>query len=308
MAEMCVFASSCGLIERTEARKFGISRKQTIIAANMKKTTLLLAALALLSLLPSAALAQWQGKRCAFLGDSMTDPNNRAATYHYYDYLRDSLGIEPRVYARSGHQWHQILEKAKLMQQTDSTTIDVIFIWAGTNDYNHSIPMGRFYAECDTVCNRNGRIVPARHREWLMNDSTFCGRINMCLSWLKHEYPTTQVIVMTPIHRALADFSDLSRNKYNVQPDEDYSNERGLYVEEYINALRQACQYWAVPCIDLFQDSGLYPMEPRHGVYFAEPEHKEGTARYDRLHPNNAGHIRLGRTIAAHLRAISPTL
>lgn len=250
----------------------------------------------------------WQGKRCAFLGDSMTDPNNRAADYHYYDYLRDSLGIEPRIYARSGHQWHEILQKAQLMQQTDSTTIDVIFIWAGTNDYNHGIPMGQFFTERDTTCNRNGRIVPARHREWQMSDSTFCGRINMCLSWLKHEYPSTQVIVMTPIHRAYANFSDPSRNKLNVQPDEDFTNEQGLYIEDYIAALRQACQYWSVPCIDLFQDSGLYPMEELHGQYFADPIGDATTGRYDRLHPNNAGHIRLGKTIAAHLRAIAPEL
>lgn len=262
-------------------------------------------------LLTLPALAQynpWQGKRCAFLGDSMTDPGNKAATYHYYDLLRDSLGIEPRVYARSGHQWHQILQKAQLMEQTDSTTIDVIFIWAGTNDFNHGVPMGQFYTERDTTCNRNGRIVPARYREWTMNDSTFCGRINMCLSWLKHHYPTKQVVVMTPIHRAFADFSDHSRGKFNIQPDENYTNTQGLYIDDYMDALRQACRYWSVPCIDLYQDSGLYPLEEEHGQYFAEPVTNPATGRYDRLHPNNAGHIRLGRTIMARLNAIAPEL
>lgn len=258
----------------------------------------------LLSVLPLTAFAQWQGKRCAFLGDSMTDPSNRASVYHYYDYLRDSLGIVPSIYARSGYQWNGILEKAKLMQQTQKDSVDAVFIWAGTNDYNHSIPMGKFFEERDTVCNRNGKIVPARHRVWLMNDSTFCGRINMCLSWLKHNYPTRQIIVMTPIHRAYANFSDPSRNKWNIQPDEDFTNEQGLYIEDYMNALRQACQYWAVPLIDLYQDSGLYPMEPEMGQFFASPETKEGTDYYDRLHPNDAGHIRLGQTIARHLNAL----
>lgn len=276
----------------------------------MKKLVTLLFTLfcALSAFTASAQYNPWQGKRCAFLGDSMTDPSNKAASYHYYDYLRDSLGIEPRVYARSGHQWHQILEKAKLMQQTDSTTIDVIFIWAGTNDFNHGIPMGRFYEERDTTCNRNGKVVPARHRTWLMNDTTFCGRINMCMSWLKHNYPTKQVIVMTPIHRAFADFSNPARNSYNVQPDEDFTNTQGLYIDDYMDALRQACKYWSVPCIDLYQDSGLYPMEEEHGVYFAEPVRNPESGRYDRLHPNNKGHVRLGKTILAHLRAIAPEL
>lgn len=274
----------------------------------MRKTNVILTLVVALMAMAVTATAQfnpWKGKRCAFLGDSMTDPNNKAATYHYYDYLRDSLGIEPRVYARSGHQWHQILQKAQLMQQTDSTTIDAIFIWAGTNDFNHGIPMGQFYTETETECNRNGKVVTARQRQWVMTDSTFCGRINMCLSWLKHNYPTTQVIVMTPIHRAFADFSNYEKKAYNIQPDENYTNTQGLYIDDYIQALLQACQYWAVPCINLYQDSGLYPLEDNHGQYFAVPEKAE-SGRYDRLHPNNAGHIRLGQTIRARLNAISP--
>lgn len=270
----------------------------------MKHQRLLLLFCLLSAMQLMAQTNPWQGKRCAFLGDSMTDPTNVAATYHYYDYLHDSLGIEPRVYARSGYQWDRVLEKAQLMQETDSTSLDAIFIWAGTNDFNHGIPMGQFYTERDTTCNRNGRIVPARHREWIMTDSTFCGRINRCLSWLKHNYPTTQIIVMTPIHRAFANFSNRDKGTINIQPDENYTNEQGLYIEDYINALRQACQYWAIPCIDLFQDSGLYPLEPLQGQYFAEPEPRADTERYDRLHPNNQGHIRLGKTIEARLRSL----
>lgn len=272
----------------------------------MRKLLTLL--LVLTGLSGCAQTTVWTGKRCAFLGDSMTDPGNQAATYHYYDLMRDSLGIEPRVYARSGHQWHDILGKAKLMQQTDSSTIDVIFIWAGTNDFSHGVPLGQFYTERDTVCNHNGNMVQVRHRDWLMNDTTFCGRINMCLSWLKHQYPTKQIIVMTPIHRAFADFSDRTKGKLNIQPDENFTNEIGLYLDDYIDTLRRACSYWSVPCIDLYQDSGLYPMEEEHGQYFARPEIDPATGNYDRLHPNNSGHIRLGKTIIARLSTISPEL
>ena len=87
--------------------------------------------------------------------------------------------------------------------------------------------------------------------------------INRVMSYLKHNYPTKQIIIMTPIHRAYAKFS-----AKNVQPDENYANAWGLYIDSYIDVLRQAASVWAVPLIDLYSESGLYPLEENHGQYF----------------------------------------
>ena len=54
--------------------------------------------------------------------------------------------------------------------------------------------------------------------------------------------------------RAFAKFSET-----NVQPEESFSNGQGLYLDSYVNALRQAASNWAVPLIDLYSLSGLYP-------------------------------------------------
>ncbi|MBR0037903.1 MAG: SGNH/GDSL hydrolase family protein [Bacteroidales bacterium] len=245
------------------------------------------------SMLGLVAQNQWQGKRAAYLGDSMTDLNNKAANYHYYDYLRDSLGIEPLVYARSGNQWHQVYKYAERMIKEQGDNIDVIFIWAGTNDYFHSTPIGQFYTEHDTVVNVNGKMVPRKGRYWIYDDTTFCGRINKLLQMLKHRYPTQQIILMTPPHRAYANFSRPERA--NVQPDENISNEHGLYIEDYVHVLKQAGEYWSVPVVDLFSTSGLYPLDDSYTRYFANPD-------TDRLHPNNQGHIRLGKTIAEKIK------
>lgn len=251
------------------------------------------------------AKSAWNGKRVGFLGDSMTDP--RVATnYHYYDYLRDSLGIKPLVYARSGNQWNQVYQRAEEMIKAHGNNLDAIFIWAGTNDYMHDCPIGQFYTERDTVVNFNGEMVQRKCRDFVYTDSTFCGRINRLLGMLKHRYPTQQIVLMTPPHRAYANFSDPAKEKWNIQPDENVANGLGLYIEDYVHVLKQASELWSMPCIDIFSLSGLYPLEPTHGIYFAEPEAKPETVRYDRLHPNRAGHIRLGQTIRAQLNAISP--
>lgn len=239
--------------------------------------------------------SQWNGKNVAFLGDSMTDPNNKSTDAHYWSYLSKLIGINPFVYARSGFQWDGIYKKAEEMRKDRGDEIDAIIIWAGTNDYNHSKPLGNFFTERLDSVNVNGSIQVRKHRTLAMNDTTFCGNINRVMSYLKHNYPTKQIIIMTPIHRAYAKFS-----AKNVQPDENYANAWGLYIDSYIDVLRQAASVWAVPLIDLYSESGLYPLEENHGQYF----HDSPT---DRLHPNANGHYRIARTIQGKLQTIPPS-
>jgi hypothetical protein len=63
-------------------------------------------------------VSQWQGKRVAFLGDSMTDTHRIGTTCVYWEYLSELLGIEPVVYGISGNQWDGIYKQAlKLHEQ-----------------------------------------------------------------------------------------------------------------------------------------------------------------------------------------------
>ena len=81
-----------------------------------------------------------------------------------------------------------------------------------------------------------------------------------------------------------------------MQPDENYANELGLYVDTYIDVLKQAASYWAVPLIDLYSTSGLYPLADAQSQYFNNKE-------TDRLHPNAVGDYRLAKTIQYQLLA-----
>lgn len=239
--------------------------------------------------------SQWDGKKVAFLGDSMTDPNNSCTTAWYWQYLKELLNIDYSVYAVSGYEWNHIYQMAQKLYREKGDSIDAILIWAGTNDYNHNTPIGDFFTETSRKTNYNGATVTRKYRTPVMSDTTFCGRINQTLSYLKNHFPTKQIIILTPIHRAYANFGEK-----NVQPDENYANDLGLYVETYIDTLKKGASHWAIPLIDLYTLSGLYPLSDFHIPYFTNPD-------TDRLHPNANGHYRLAKTLQYQLLALPST-
>ena len=124
------------------------------------------------------------------------------------------------------------------------------------------------------------------------DDSTFKGRTNNALRYLKSHYPDKQIILMTPIHRGYAKF-----NEGNIQPDEAWANEHGLFIDDYVQAVKEAGNVWAVPVIDLNSISGLYPVMDEHAPYFRK-------ADTDRLHPNTPGHLRMAYAILYQMLAL----
>lgn len=238
---------------------------------------------------------QWQGKRVGVLGDSMSAPNDRPDRKRYYSYLADMLGIEPMVYAVSGYQWKDLLGLAHKMHDEHGDSIDAITIWAGTNDYNASRPLGEFFTEKNEQVNVNGKIVTRKHRTHVMADSTFCGSINLLMSYLRENYPTKQIVILTPVHRAFARFGD-----DNIQPDELYANGAGCYIDDYVAVLKRAGEVWSVPVIDLFSLSGYYPLYDSFSGYVQNPV-------TDRLHPDANGHRRLAETLKYQLLTLPST-
>lgn len=239
--------------------------------------------------------SQWSGKKIAFLGDSMTQKRDSSIKV-YWEYLADLIEIEPIVYGISGNQWDGIFNQAQKLKQENGSNIDAILIFAGTNDYNHNTPLGNFYRETAGETNFNGTMVTRKYRSLIEDNSTFCGRINKVMTFLKQNYPDQQIVIMTPIHRGFAKFSER-----NVQPEENFSNDLGLYIDDYVKVLRNASSIWAVPLIDLYSLSGLHPVLDSNTKYFIN----ENT---DRLHPNSAGNFRLAKTIEYQLLSLPADL
>jgi len=237
---------------------------------------------------------QWKGKRVAFLGDSITD--KRQSHLIYWQYLAEMLDIIPLVYGISGHQWTGVLGQAEQLWKEHGDSVDCIFIFAGTNDYRHDTPLGEWFSESAERTLDNGQLMVMRKRRThIMSDSTFCGRINLVMDYLKTHYPTKQIILLTPLHRAFARFGE-----NNIQPDEQYANALGYFIDDYVEKIKQAGNIWAVPVIDIHSLSGLYPLNSQHAIYFRNKD-------TDLLHPNGNGHKRIAETLYYQMIAMPAT-
>lgn len=231
--------------------------------------------------------SSWKGKTVAFIGDSITDGIGTTKTYH--EILAEEIGFTALNYGVNGAQIKDMAGFAEKLYREHPET-DAIFVFGGTNDYNSDIVISDPFTESVEEVDHDGVIAPRKKRTLNKNDMTFFGRVNILLETLKRRFPDKQIILMTPVHRGYAEFGP-----DNIQPDERYANACGKYIDDYVQALRRAADIWSVPLIDLYRVSGLIPVLDEHTPFF-------NNARTDRLHPNAAGHMRLARVIAGHMR------
>ena len=237
----------------------------------------------------------WQNCKVAFLGDSITDAIHVGTTKNYWQFLEEMLQIKPLVYGINGQQICDIPAQAERLFNDHGNNVDSVIVFAGTNDYCSGVPLGEWFSYSDAPVNSRGETVIRSKRETIYDEKTFRGRINIAVKYLKEHFPASQIILLTMLHRGFAQFSDS-----NVQPPECYANACGLFVENYVEVIKEAANIWAVPVIDLNSLSGLYPMLDVHASYFADID-------TDRLHPEISGHKRIARTLAYKLLTLPAT-
>ena len=123
---------------------------------------------------------------------------------------------------------------------------DIVVVFGGTNDYGHAtIPLGTMDNEDIT---------------------TFYGGMHHLCKYLIKEYVGKTIVFMTPIHR--------------LEENADPNNETSRPLICFIKAIREVCEYYSIPVLDLYKESGM------HGNVWAWCE------KYmpDGLHPNDLGH------------------
>ena len=234
----------------------------------------------------------WAGKKVLFIGDSITDPRDKHnLDRHYYDWLSDWLGITAYVPAISGWEMKHVETEVRMFQATaPGVQPDMICIMLGTNDYNMGVPIGEWYeesmGEVEASVGEPKQFYKRLHRTVLYDENTFRGRINIAVRLLKETFPGTPITFLTPIHRALFDYGD-----DNYQPEETWQNRSGLYLDAYVDAIKEVSNIWSVNVIDLHAVSGLFPILDTDAALF----YKDTVI--DRLHPNDAGHRRLAEVL-----------
>ena len=241
----------------------------------------------------STEAAVWLGrfarpqKKVLFLGDSITDARHVGCTKNYWGFLAERYGFKPLVYGINGQRWSDIVAQAKAYGNEHGECPDVVFVFAGTNDFNENVPLGEWYSLSEEKVNRNGKETVLKKRTLSRDGKTLRGRINVAMEHLVGSFPTAKIVLLTPIHRGYATFG-----ANNVQPDESYANELGLFIDDYVNVVKEAGNVWSAKVVDLNADAGLYPKADSHVPFFSNGER-------DRLHPSDAGHRRMADAIAA---------
>lgn len=207
---------------------------------------------------------KYKGKKSNFLGDSIT--YGIASSVTYDKYLQEMWGLDTiRNYGIAGStiSSHSESMATRCLSMDDDS--DLNFVFGGTNDFYRNIPLGEFY-----TVDSNGT------RTFLYDNDTFKGALNLLFKNMKVKYIGKEVICLTPLHREL--YTDDSGS----QPTELEKNSIGLYFEEYVEAIKEACKIWSVKCIDLYAESGLQPNIPEiKAKYFGQG---------DGLHINKYGH------------------
>ena len=118
-------------------------------------------------------------------------------------------------------------------------------------------------------------------------NDTFCdGLHKMCRTLLK-KYKNKDIIILTPIKR-------LQETHWSCLYPED-TNKYGKTLEDYRNAIIEACEYYSIMYIDLYTLSGLNPhIDPS---LFADTD---GRA----VHPNEEGHKKMAAVIVAQMESM----
>ena len=203
-----------------------------------------------------------QGKRINFLGDSITEGHGVAEKENIFvNRLKTALKLgEARNYGIGGtrialqrvpsanERWDLNFIQRAKEMRPDA---DVVVVFGGTNDFGHGdAPFGTF--EDRTA-------------------DTFCGACHVLYRELLERFPAAQLVILTPLHRC-------GEAAHDGKPE----------LRTYVEMIRRIAEYYAIPVLDLYAQSGIQPEVPIIKEWYCP----------DGLHPNDDGH----RLIAEKLK------
>lgn len=209
-----------------------------------------------------------KGKKINFLGDSITEGVGTSCPEAMFVNViaREEELAAARNYGISATRIarQQTVESdidkldycARFSEMDDDA--DVIVVFGGTNDYGHgNAPFG-----CDED----------------RTPDTYCGALHFLMTGLIEKYPTSEIVFLTPIHRA----------------NEDAPSLNGRPLKDYVDAMRRTAEKYSLPVLDLYSYGGIYPnIEPQKDALCP-----------DGLHPNDAGNRRLAQRIVSFIKTL----
>ena len=210
-----------------------------------------------------------KGTKINFLGDSITEGAGTSShdkmftmlIEREYGAICQNYGIGGTRIARQKTPTEEKWDRDFISRVPEmDNDADIVVVFGGTNDFGHGdAPLGT------------------------MNDRTpytFYGALH-CL--YTEKYPDVPVVILTPLHRLNED-----------SPKGDNKPAPVGTLKEYVNIIREVAEYYSLPVLDLFKESGLQPKIPVIQQKYIP----------DGLHPNDDGNAILAHKIARFLETL----
>lgn len=219
------------------------------------------------------------GKKIAFLGDSITEGVGAGFSHKFStvfceitNAIEFNYGISGTRLARqtipSANPRYDLcfLDRVEEMLQEP----DIVVVFGGTNDFGHGdAPFGDF----DST-----------------SEFTFYGALHSLIKRLIKRYPTALILFMTPLHRV----SENCIRTDNVTLDGvEYTGSRPP-LKDFVYAIKEVCEYYSVPVLDLYSSSGIQPAVDIQKELFMP----------DGLHPSPLGAEKIAKRLAAFIKTL----
>ena len=213
-----------------------------------------------------------KGTKINFLGDSITEGAGTSSHDKMFTMLIErEYGAICQNYGIGGTRIAR--QKTATVEKWDRDFIsrvpemdadaDIVVVFGGTNDFGHGdAPLG-------TMSDRT--------------PYTFYGALHCLYTALTEKYPDVPVVILTPLHRLNED-----------SPKGDNKPAPVGTLKEYVNIIREVAEYYSLPVLDLFKESGLQPKIPVIQQKYVP----------DGLHPNDDGNAILAHKIARFLETL----
>lgn len=213
-----------------------------------------------------------KGTKINFLGDSITEGAGTSShdkmftmlIEREYGAICQNYGIGGTRIARQKTPTNEKHDRDFISRVPEmDNDADIVVVFGGTNDFGHGdAPLG-------TMSDRT--------------PYTFYGALHCLYTALIEKYPGVPIVVLTPLHRITEDI-----------PTGDNKPAPVGTLKEYVNIIREVAEYYSLPVLDLFKESGLQPKIPVIQQKYVP----------DGLHPNDAGNEILAHKIARFLEML----
>lgn len=215
-----------------------------------------------------------EGKRIAFLGDSITEGVGASSSDKcYVSVFRALTGATVFNCGIGGTRI--AVQKNKTVNSPEfdryfasriaamPPELDYVVVFGGTNDFGHGdAPLGAFGD--DTT-------------------GTFYGAVRRLYLDLYEKYPTARIVAALPLHRLGEECKGAVDGVVRTES-----------LFDYVNAIRQTAELFSIPVVDLYAASNMQPqVEPLRALYMP-----------DGLHPSDLGHRRLAEIFANFLERL----